>query len=64
MAFAEYPNETDAALKEINQLIRMTGETTDKTKSPQEKREEIENLQRVKNEILGNVEKIRELAGL
>ena len=64
VAFAEYSNETDAALKEINQLIRMTGETTDKTKSPQEKREEIENLQRVKNEILGNVEKIRELAGL
>jgi hypothetical protein len=64
VAFSEYANETEATLKEINALIRMYGETTDKTMSPKEKRAEIENLQRVKNEILGNIEEIRKAAGM
>lgn len=64
IAFSEYANETESSLKEINALIRMYGETTDKTLSPKEKRAEIENLQRIKNEILDNIEFIRKEAGM
>lgn len=55
----EYVNETDSALKEINQQIRRLGETTSKDMTPKERREEIEELQRIRQEILEPVRELR-----
>ena len=55
----QYINETEAELKEINSAIRRLGESRDKDLKPKERREEITEFQRLKQEILSPVKELR-----
>jgi hypothetical protein len=63
-AFQKYIDKTDQTLAKINKQIRYFGETKDKSDTPKERREEIEDYQRLKNEILRPVYELRKDAGL
>jgi hypothetical protein len=60
----DYVNEVDKAFKEINQAIRFYGTAVDKTISPKERRDEINELQKTRGEILEGIEKMRLQAGM
>ena len=55
----DYVSETDNELKEINAEIRRIGETRSKDQTPAERRREIEDYQRLKQEILEPVRDLR-----
>jgi hypothetical protein len=55
----EYINETEAGLKEINSEIRRIGETREKDMTPRERRLEIEDLKRIKQDVLEPVKELR-----
>ena len=55
----QYINETEAELKEINSAIRRLGESKDKDLKPKERREDITEFQRLKQEILSPVKELR-----
>lgn len=55
----EYINEAEAELKEINAEIRRLGETREKDMTPRERRLEIEDYKRLKNEVLDPVKELR-----
>jgi uncharacterized coiled-coil DUF342 family protein len=54
----------DEELKGINKEIRRIGRTFDKSMSPEEKRKEINEFTKLKQEILGDIFAIRKDAGL
>jgi DNA repair exonuclease SbcCD ATPase subunit len=56
-------NKTDAKLQKLNEKIRKAGETVDKTVTPKEKREEMVDLMKEKNEVLDDIEMLRQEAG-
>jgi hypothetical protein len=56
-------NKTDAILQKLNKEIRQTGEAVDKTMTPKEKREEMVDLMKEKNEVLDDIEMLRKEAG-
>jgi hypothetical protein len=56
-------NKTDNTLQKINKDIRETGEAVDKTMTPKEKREEMVDLMKEKNEVLDDIELLRKEAG-
>ena len=56
-------NKTDAKLQKLNEKIRKAGETVDKTVTPKEKREEMVDLMKEKNEVLDDIEMLRKEAG-
>jgi hypothetical protein len=64
IAMHDYVNEVDNAFKEINQAIRFYGTAVDKTISPSERRKEINDLQKIRGEILEGIEQIRRQAGM
>mgnify|MGYP003349713151 CR=1 FL=1 len=55
----EYINSTENDLKDINVEIRRIGETRSKDMTPKERREEIDELRRIKAEILEPVKELR-----
>jgi hypothetical protein len=58
-AMYEYVNEAEADLKEINAEIRRLGETRSKDQTPQERRKQIEEFKRIKQQILEPVKELR-----
>lgn len=54
-----YINQTESDLKEINAEIRRLGETRSKDMTPKERRQEIDELQQIKFEILEPVRELR-----
>ena len=64
IAMHDYVNEVDNAFKEINQAIRFYGTAVDKTITPSERRKEINDLQKIRGEILEGIEQIRRQAGM
>jgi hypothetical protein len=59
-----YITSIDEELKGINKEIRRLGRTFDKSISPEEKRAEINDLTRIKQEMLDSIFMIRKEAGL
>ena len=55
----DYIRDTDAELKDINSEIRQLGESKDQNLSPKERRKEIDEYKRIKNEILDPVKDMR-----
>jgi len=55
----EYISETEEELKEINSEIRRLGESKDKTTTPQARRKEIVEMQRLRNELLAPIKELR-----
>jgi hypothetical protein len=55
----EYINSTENDLKDINVEIRRLGETKAKDMTPKERRQEIDELRRIRNEILEPVKELR-----
>jgi predicted RNA methylase len=64
IASREYITGMEFALRDINRQIRLIGEMKDKEFTPEQRREEITNLQRQKNDILEGVIQMRLDAGL
>jgi len=64
IAAYEYVTGIESALKEINKEIRRVSEVRDPNFSKDDRRKEVQELQRTKNEILGDVIQIRKEAGL
>lgn len=64
IAAYEYVTGIESALKEINKEIRRVSEVRDPKFSKDDRRKEIQELQRTKNEILEDVIQIRKEAGL
>ena len=58
----KYVTRTEDALKKVNKIIRRAGESTDKSVSPKERREEITDMQKLRNEILEPVKEFRRQA--
>jgi hypothetical protein len=56
-------NKTDAMLQKFNKEIRQTGESVDKDMTPKEKRAEMVDLMKEKNEVLDDIEMLRKEAG-
>jgi hypothetical protein len=54
----------DTELKEINAMIRYYGESKETNLTPKERRAEVIDLQRLKQEILDSVIEFRKEAGL
>jgi hypothetical protein len=59
-----YVLSIDEELKDINKEIRRIGRTFDKSMSPEEKRKEINEFTKLKQDILSNIFEIRKEAGL
>ena len=59
----KYINQTEAELAKLNKDIKYYGETTDPGVTPKERREEIRDAQRDKNDLLEDVYEIRRDAG-
>ena len=59
----KYINQTEAELAKLNNDIRYYGETTDPGVTPKERREEIRDAQRDKNDLLEDIYEIRRDAG-
>jgi hypothetical protein len=51
-------------LRDLNRQIRMTGEVKDKSFTPDQRREEIIDLQRAKQDILDGIVQMRLESGL
>jgi predicted GNAT family acetyltransferase len=64
IAAYEYVTGIESALKEINKEIRRVGEVRDPKFSKDDRRKEIQELQKTKNDILEDVIQIRKEAGL
>ena len=60
----DYITEAGTELKEINSMIRYYGESKDTGLTPQERRKEIIDLQRLKQAVLDDVIEFRKNAGL
>jgi len=60
----DYITEVGTELKDINSMIRYYGEAKDTGLTPQERRKEIIDLQRLKQEVLDDVIDFRKNAGL
>jgi hypothetical protein len=60
----DYITEAGTELKDINSMIRYYGESKDTGLTPQERRKEIIDLQRLKQEVLDDVIEFRKNAGL
>ena len=60
----DYVTGIEVALRDINRQIRMTGEVKDKSFTPDQRREEIIDLQRSKQDILDGIVQMRLDAGL
>jgi hypothetical protein len=58
----EYTNETKAELDQMNELIRMIGRSSDKSYSPEQRRKDIETIQRGKQDLLKGIEQFRRQA--
>jgi len=58
----DYTNQTKAELDEMNELIRMIGRSTDKSYSAEQRRKDIETIQRGKQEMLKGIELFRQEA--
>jgi len=56
-------NKVDEKLQNINQAIRLKGESTDKDVSAKEKREDMVEMMKAKNDLLDGVETLRREAG-
>lgn len=56
----KYINQTDNELKEINREIRRVGETVEKDLTPKERRSEIDDLRRLRLELLEPVRELRQ----
>jgi hypothetical protein len=59
----EYVSSMDTDLKEINKDIRRYGKSADKDLTPKERTKEINDLKRLKSEILDNITEFRKEAG-
>jgi hypothetical protein len=59
-----YISSIDQDLKDLNKQIRELGRRDDKSMTPAEKREEVNELMRIKQEMLSGVIEARKLAGL
>jgi hypothetical protein len=59
-----YISRIDQDLKDLNKQIRELGRRDAKSMSPAEKREEVNELMRIKQEMLSGVIEARKLAGL
>jgi hypothetical protein len=55
----DYVTSMEVALRDINLQIRMAGEVKDKTATPEQRRQEIIDLQRTKQEILDGIIEMR-----
>ena len=55
----DYVTGVEAALRDINRQIRMAGEVKDKTVTPEQRRQEIIDLQRSKQEMLDGIVEMR-----
>ena len=55
----DYVTSVEAALRDINRQIRMAGEVKDKTVTPEQRRQEIIDLQRSKQEMLDGIVEMR-----
>jgi hypothetical protein len=64
IATHDYVTGLEAALKNINKQMRMVGEVSTKDMSKREKRDELTDLQKTKQEMLEDVIEIRKDAGL
>jgi len=64
IAMHEYVVGIEAALKDINKQIRRVGEVKDPSLSKEDRRKEIQDLQKMKNEILDDIIEMRKEAGL
>lgn len=62
VAYYEYTSEMATQLKKINEAIRFIGETNDPSFTPKIKREEIQNLLNLKQDVLEGVEQFRKEA--
>jgi hypothetical protein len=62
IAYYEYTSEVDAQLKKINAEIRFIGETQDPSYTPEIKRQEIQALLNLKQDVLEGVEQFRKEA--
>jgi hypothetical protein len=60
----EYVTSMEYALRDINRQIRMTGEVKDKKLTPDQRRDEITDLQRAKQEMLDGIIQMRKDSGL
>ena len=60
----DYVTGMEVALRDLNRQIRMTGEVKDKSFTPAQRREEITELQRAKQEILDGIVQMRLDSGL
>lgn len=60
----DYVTGMEVALRDINRQIRMTGEVKDKKLSPEQRRQEIIDLQRSKQEMLEGIVQMRLDSGL
>ena len=60
----DYVTGMEVALRDINRQIRMTGEVKDKSFTPDQRREEIIDLQRAKQDILDGIVQMRLESGL
>jgi hypothetical protein len=62
IAYYEYTSEVDTQLKKINAAIRFIGETQDPSYTPEIKRQEIQDLLNLKQDVLEGVEQFRKEA--
>jgi hypothetical protein len=62
IAYYDYTSEMDTQLKEINAAIRFIGETQDPSYTPEIKRQEIQALLNLKQDVLEGVEQFRKEA--
>jgi hypothetical protein len=60
----DYVTGMEVALRDLNRQIRMTGEVKDKSFTPDQRREEIIDLQRAKQDILDGIVQMRLESGL
>ena len=59
-----YVTEVESALKDINAMIRRLGETSSTDMTKKERRDEITEIQKSKNELLQPVLEVRREAGM
>jgi hypothetical protein len=62
IAYYDYTSEVDTQLKEINAAIRFIGETQDPSYTPEIKRQEIQDLLNLKQDVLEGIEQFRKEA--
>jgi hypothetical protein len=62
IAYYDYTSEVDTQLKKINAAIRFIGETQDPSYTPEIKRQEIQDLLNLKQDVLEGIEQFRKEA--